>query len=63
MYNGRLMRAVEANLGHSLQYWGRGIEVEGLTIPCARSTRGRGLPSFDARTVKIFEAPLVQNSI
>ncbi len=31
---------------------GKGIEEEkGLTIPCARATRGRGLPSLDARTM------------
>ena len=39
--------------GHSLQYRGRGIEgrERGLAIPCAHATRGRGLPSLDARTL------------
>jgi hypothetical protein len=52
MDDDRSMRAVKGSLAHSLQYWGRGIEEErGLAIPCARATRGRGLPSLDARTV------------
>ena len=55
----RSMRAVKGSLGHSLQYWGRGIEEErGLAIPCARATRGRGLPSLDARTLGNRQAPL-----
>ena len=48
----RSMRAVKGSLARSLQYWGRGIEEErGLAIPCARATRGRRLPSLEARTM------------
>ena len=47
------MRAVEGSLGHSpLINMGDGrIEKTGLAIPCARATRGRGLPSLNARTM------------
>src|SRR6185503_15166352 len=48
------MRAVEGNLGHSLQHCvggGEGRERKGgLAIPCARATRGLRRPSLDART-------------
>jgi len=50
----RPMRAVESNLGHSpLKWWEERKEKAGLAIPCARATRGRGLPSLDARTMGI----------
>jgi hypothetical protein len=53
------MRAVEGSLGRSLQYWERERDG-GLAIPCARATRGRGLPSLDARTMgKHQAAPLI----
>ena len=56
----RKLRAVEGNLGHSLQYWRGRVEGRerkgGLAIPCARATRGRGLPSLDAPTLGTRQA-------
>jgi hypothetical protein len=53
---GSLISAVEGNpLATPPLNTGRSIEgrerKEGLAIPCARATRGRRLPSLDARTL------------
>ena len=59
------MRAVEGNLGHSLQYdsvgeeWSEKKEKKGgLAIPCAHATRGLRRPSLDARTTGKRQASL-----
>jgi hypothetical protein len=45
----RSMRAVKGSLDHSLEQMFRAEERRSLMISCARATRGRGLPSLDAR--------------
>jgi hypothetical protein len=56
------MRAVEGNLGLPLPILGKEEDKEkehGLTIPCARATRGHGLPSLDARMLGNRQAALL----
>ena len=55
----RSMRAVDGNIGHSLQHWQREIEEEKRrpTIPCARVTRDLGRPSLDAHSVIDLDTP------
>ena len=36
-------------------------ELRSLVIPCARATRGRGLPSLDARTTGTNQAVLAED--
>ena len=56
-----LMRAVEDPSAHPLPWelWRKGSGKKGsLGIPCARATRGRRLPSLDARTLENRRAEL-----
>ena len=46
----RSMRAVKCTLDHSLEQMVGTEEGRNLMISCARATRGRGLPSLDARS-------------
>ncbi|MDP3596154.1 MAG: hypothetical protein Q8S75_04070 [Nitrospirota bacterium] len=48
----RPMRESKATLAAPLNNMWRGKKKTGLAIPYARSTRGRGLPSLDARTTE-----------
>jgi|CXWL01.1.fsa_nt_gi hypothetical protein len=51
----------EGQSGHSPLRWREGRNKKtGLAIPSARATRGRGLPSLDARTMETRQAaPLI----
>jgi hypothetical protein len=47
----RSMRAVKGSLGHS-SMWVNGVKRGlGLSVSCARATRGRGLPSLGSMDV------------
>jgi hypothetical protein len=52
----RPMRAVKGNLGTPPERDECSSEGKDWIVSCARATRGRGLPSLDARTLETHQA-------